>query len=525
MGRRVAGKSFLDAWTDRKGSAALHCYAGSRQHFKNFCDIAKARGATGTASWIPHANPERLRNVGALYYPGPDIGTQAWRRFKRGPQAWSLVGITHTICTKTILDGVCDWATAPVEPWDAVICTSKAAHDAIAYQLAAQREHLGRRLGATRFTDPQMPIIPLGIHVADFAPDAQLRARMRAQLQIGEDEIAILFVGRLDRFGKAHPAPMLTAVQRAAAASGKTVRLLLAGQFVHEAARKLLHRDVAAWAPNLQVQILDGRDAALCAGAWRAADIFVSLVDNIQETFGLTPVEAMAAGLPVVVSDWDGYRDTVREGVDGFRIRSIIPPAALGEAAIDRYAVNIDSYGTYLARTASMVVIDIAAATAALVRLIGDAGLRRDMGAAGRARAAALYDWRVVLDAYQALLDELAARRAAAAGSEQSAVRLWPARLSPFAMFAGFATHQLRGRDLVQPTPGVPAEVLNHIAVAESAVIGNPEAFLGHCRRLLQALNAPMTVAALLQDEADREPVLRALLILAKFGVVTIRTV
>ena len=28
----------------------------------------------------------------------------------------------------------------------------------------------------------------------------------------------------------------------------------------------------------------------------------------------------MAAGLPVVVSDWDGYRDTVRDGVDGFRI-------------------------------------------------------------------------------------------------------------------------------------------------------------------------------------------------------------
>ena len=41
----------------------------------------------------------------------------------------------------------------------------------------------------------------------------------------------------------------------------------------------------------------------------------MSLADNIQETFGLTPVEAMAAGLPCVMSDWDGYRDTVRDGV------------------------------------------------------------------------------------------------------------------------------------------------------------------------------------------------------------------
>ena len=32
--------------------------------------------------------------------------------------------------------------------------------------------------------------------------------------------------------------------------------------------------------------------------AWRAADLFVSLSDNVQETFGLTPVEAM--GVPMV---------------------------------------------------------------------------------------------------------------------------------------------------------------------------------------------------------------------------------
>jgi len=28
---------------------------------------------------------------------------------------------------------------------------------------------------------------------------------------------------------------------------------------------------------------------------------------TFTETFGLTPIEAMAAGLPCLVSDWDGY--------------------------------------------------------------------------------------------------------------------------------------------------------------------------------------------------------------------------
>ena len=33
--------------------------------------------------------------------------------------------------------------------------------------------------------------------------------------------------------------------------------------------------------------------------------MFVSLSDNIQETFGLTPIEGMASGLPLIVSDAD----------------------------------------------------------------------------------------------------------------------------------------------------------------------------------------------------------------------------
>ena len=44
-------------------------------------------------------------------------------------------------------------------------------------------------------------------------------------------------------------------------------------------------------------------------------DIFVSLSDNIQETFGLTPLEGMASGLPVVATDWNGYRDYEPENV------------------------------------------------------------------------------------------------------------------------------------------------------------------------------------------------------------------
>ena len=53
---------------------------------------------------------------------------------------------------------------------------------------------------------------------------------------------------------------------------------------------------------------------------YNAADVFTSPIDNLQETFGLTPLEAMSCGVPQVVSDWDGYKDTVEDGITGFRI-------------------------------------------------------------------------------------------------------------------------------------------------------------------------------------------------------------
>jgi len=53
---------------------------------------------------------------------------------------------------------------------------------------------------------------------------------------------------------------------------------------------------------------------------YSAADIFISFADNFQESLGITVLEAMASGLPAIVSDWDGYKDIVLHGKTGFRV-------------------------------------------------------------------------------------------------------------------------------------------------------------------------------------------------------------
>ena len=123
----------------------------------------------------------------------------------------------------------------------------------------------------------------------------------------------------------------------------------------------------------------------------------------------------MAAGLPTVVSDYNGYRDTVRDGVDGFRIATWAPePGRGGEAYALRHELNLLNYDRYCWAASAATSVDIGQLVERLTALIGQSDLRKRMGDAARARARETFDWAHVFRQYQTLWTELNARRAAA---------------------------------------------------------------------------------------------------------------
>ena len=280
------------------------------------------------------------------------------------------------------------------------------------------------------------------MHAEDFKRSKSFIIQARKRLNIKPDDVVILFVGRLSFHGKAHPLIMYQALERAAAATDRQVILIECGWHANLQIKEAFASAAAKACPSVRCISLDGRDPDQLALSWGSSDIFCSLSDNIQETFGITPIEAMSAGLPVVVSDWDGYRDTVRNGIDGFRIPTSMPPPGYGEELASRHALGIDNYDMYCAHASSLVAVDLADTVQAFIKLITSKELRQKMGDQGKKRVLDLYDWKKIIPTYENLWLELRSRRNAASESSYKP-HPWPSRLDPFFGFALYPTRKI----------------------------------------------------------------------------------
>jgi len=463
MGRQSAGKAFMRGVVRTWPKAELHGLGQGAETAKAMYRQLAADGFDGQLKWIEVPNWAALGDVGTLYYPSPVAKDLAFSRNAFNPASFSVMGVTFTLSSTGAMDQVADLVLPPFKPWDAMICISQAALDFTTRLHDEMKAWWSAQTGATRFNTPQLPVIALGIDCPAFTPKAELRDSARRSLKLQSNEVAFLFSGRLSFHAKANPAPMYQALEQAA--KHASVVCIEAGVFPNDAIRAGFQAAQKALAPSVRFIWVDGQDERLYKQAWQGADAFVSLSDNIQETFGLTPVEAMAAGLPVVVSDWNGYKDTVRDGIDGFRVPTILPPAGVGADLAMRHALGLDTYDFYIGRASLATVIEPTALAQACIALASQPELRARMGAAGLARATQDFDWPVILQRYAQLADELTKIRLAAG---PKAPEPWVQRADPFARFGHFPTHTLAGNAMVLSQPSAQARLADLLSLAMS---------------------------------------------------------
>ncbi len=461
VGRRSAGEGFLKGYLAHGCGETIRAICDTVEMAEAFSQKLASLGETRPVRTTVLRGGGDFSDAGCVFNPRPGFGRMAWSRQRFGPGRVSLVGVTHTVATRRIIEGLHGLISEPVEDWDAIICTSRAVHAVVTQHMKAETAYFRRRFGAARVPLPRLPVIPLGIDSAAFAPQPGERERMRERYGAGRGALVVLTVGRLSVVEKANPVPLFLALEDVAreigGGAGREVHLWMTG-WASRPEEEALHREgAAALCPSVRVTLVDGRDADVRRNIWAGADVFTLPVDSIQETFGLVPVEAMAAGLPVVMPDWNGFRDTVRHGETGFLVPTRMSPAGVGRLIAKRYAEEKDNYLQYLTLVQGQVQIDVRAYRAAFVALADDA-LRARMGAAGQAHVRANFDWGAVIPQYLDLARMLAdvRRDAEPTTPPLGRVAVNPMEIDPFALYADYPTEPLQPGTWVEP--GRPAD-------------------------------------------------------------------
>jgi len=335
--------------------------------------------------------------------PGDQLGQLLRLRDRYATKTIPVTGQIHSLSYPSMmLDFASAWLGEP-SSCDAVFCSSTGGREVLRRCFESVGEQLGSRGLSTEAPAWELPVVPLGIDVDSL--EAADRDAARAKLNIPDNAFVVLGIARFTEFDKMDLFPVLKAFSdlvRATEGQARTPILVLAGARQGTKTPEMLQ----LWSKGMRIQdrlilrvdFADDEKAQLLA----AADVFISPSDNPQETFGITVVEALAAGLPVIAADLNGYKDTVSEEV-GIRVPTYWN-ADLD--AISELGPILYQRPLHLLLGQAMEV-DLAALTGAMLDLYRDPARVEAMGKAATQRARSLYDWSVVIPQYEAVWSRL----------------------------------------------------------------------------------------------------------------------
>ncbi len=446
-GRDVANHGFLIGLAEAGAGHRITLFVPSQQDIEILNSTLLAEKQTNITAVAGSGIAGYLEEhpVDVLHVTDPNMWLGGHIRNRLSKRDFVITGVTHSLGNQHFLDWMLQNNANGIEPGDCLICTTPTAQTVIESMFA----HL--RSNQPEFLTPRTEVIPLGTNLAMFRAPTRLT---RADLGLPVDDFVILSLARFNPMLKMDLMPLFNLMQMIGGQSERTCRLVIAGseddgryaRFLQDKARELGCADSVQFV----LSPTDEQKVAL----FQLADVFLSLSDNVQETFGLTVIEALASGLPAVVSDWNGYRALVDHDVTGVLVPTKTLPADRDWEA----GLSLQPDPTVHLLCAQMTAVDLSAARDALLRLAADRDTVARMSRAAAA-GAERYDWKQVLPQYLALWERLCHEKATAQIGEAQRNRRTSALrfLQDFASYPSsrlapgdrFATSEL-GRRLLQ---------------------------------------------------------------------------
>lgn len=394
---------------------------------------------------------------------------------------------------------------------DLYVAPSMAVLDAFRKRLAATSDSLFALTNKRFVLQGDVQVTPYGVDTSALA--GMHKSTCRQLLHLPSERIVLLCVGRFNRGEACDLLPLLIALQHVVQA-GYAPLLVLAGHDYDYGYSAEVREHIATLGLEHYVEVRKNIEAKQKSFLFGASDILLSVEDTIYHTFSMSVIEAMAAGMPVIASDWGSHKEIVAADETGILVPTywtVLPAELDVQAALS----EPPTFGHYRDLHES-VAIDIEALCDAMVRLCNSSRLRRQMGQAGQRRACTHHAIRqqskILSDAVCSRIDM--ARTDAAAGPSKRAVL---PQDGVFAQFSGYPSAILN-LDTVVDLTALSRDKTRLEAILSAADFGG-DVELRNVYRLVEALGrGPASVLTLGEAAGGMRRVLRAL----KYGIVQV---
>lgn len=344
----------------------------------------------------------------------------------------------YEIFIKSLLSGT--------KSYDAFICPSNALKVCMQKYLKEISLFFKDKFKADIRYNGRFEVIPLGIDTERFKP--RKKREVRKHLGLPENKIIVSCITRLSPVNKMDLFPLVNSFKKVISkAVSKNAILLIVGKEQCAGYAGLLKELAAAIGISGHVIVktdFRNEDVPLY---YSASDVFVSVSDNLQETFGLTPIEAMLSGIPPVISDWNGYKELVDEGKTGFKVPTVWADC---NGDIESFA-PIKGLTYTLLPLSQSTSLDSEALTRILVRLIDNPALRDRIGENARISALKTFSWEKIIPRIEKLSSDL---------HKESQKDTRPARrgrsflkIPYFELFSHYPTFLLNKKTKIKRTP------------------------------------------------------------------------
>ena len=401
LGRKVANIRFLDNFL-RQDPMDEYCFFLADQGQGNALKghLEKAVPALAGSGRVRFHDRRELPAILArerfhCFHLSDCIASQsgmARLRNRYSAEIFPVTGIIHSLSYANYGDPFLRHLWPGCTGRDAIVCSSEPGRRTVAEFFAWLRESYGLDEGA--YPAPHLARIPLAVDPQAMTP--------------GEPDhggsVRLLVFGRISHHSKMDLLPLLRALHRLVSdgLDPASVELVLAGWTEQEDDYLPRLRGLAA-NMGIPLTVAVRPTEAEKIELFRSADVFISIADNPQETFGITLLEAGAFGLPTIASDYDGYRDIVAHGETGL----LVPTVGPGDTEDADLLAPVLFDNQYHLLLAQRTAVEIPALAEALGSLIADPALRRRMGDAARRRVCEKFSWPGVIQEYVRLWDEL----------------------------------------------------------------------------------------------------------------------